>query len=147
MRKHATDVMRTVGHAVTGLSNIKALVPSMRRNLPPHAMRCSVLASRCSVLTSLARLCPVLEALGGRHAGYGVIPAHFDIVGQALLWTLEQGLGELWTPEVSDCIARAFEAGCPALTQIVARVPGQGRVDDDVHGGGQGDGAEREAGR
>lgn len=37
---------------------------------------------------------PLLLRLGARHAGYGVQPAHFDVVGEALIWTLEQGLGD-----------------------------------------------------
>jgi nitric oxide dioxygenase len=36
------------------------------------------------------------------------VPAHFDLVGGALLWTLEQGLGEAFTPEVHDAWAAAF---------------------------------------
>src|SRR5688572_21864832 len=38
-------------------------------------------------------LVPVLENLGRRHVGYGVEDRHYDTVGAALLWTLEQGLG------------------------------------------------------
>lgn len=37
-----------------------------------------------------------------RHSGYGVRPAHYKIVGSTLLWTLQQGLGADWTPEVKD---------------------------------------------
>lgn len=40
-----------------------------------------------------------LQALSKRHVGYGVLLAHYEPVGQALLWALEQGLGEQWTPE------------------------------------------------
>ena len=39
--------------------------------------------------------------LGRRHAGYGVQDAHYDSVGAALLWTLEQGLGKSWNPDVA----------------------------------------------
>ena len=38
--------------------------------------------------------------LGRRHAHYGVTDSHYDTVGAALVWTLEQGLGSDWTPEV-----------------------------------------------
>ena len=38
-----------------------------------------------------------LRALGARHALYGVSERDFDLVGEVLLATLEQGLGELWT--------------------------------------------------
>ena len=45
-------------------------------------------------------LIPVLENLGRRHVGYGVEDRHYNTVGEALLWTLEQGLGAAFTPEV-----------------------------------------------
>ena len=45
-------------------------------------------------------LMPVLRSLGARHVGYGVVDAHYVTVGGALLLTLEQGLGEAFTPEV-----------------------------------------------
>ena len=53
-------------------------------------------------LARLDELAPAVEALGNRHAGYGVTDAHYDTVATALLWTLEQGLGEGFTPEVRD---------------------------------------------
>ena len=59
-------------------------------------------------LDDLERVAPFLVRLGARHVRYGVVPAHFDLVGGALLWTLEQGLGEAFTPEVHDAWAAAF---------------------------------------
>ena len=53
-------------------------------------------------LDRLEQLVPVVEDLGRRHAGYGVADAHYDTVGAALLWTLEKGLGNAFTPEVKD---------------------------------------------
>lgn len=44
-------------------------------------------------------LVPVLQKLGARHVGYGVDDAHYATVGDALLLTLEQGLGDAFTPE------------------------------------------------
>jgi hypothetical protein len=41
-----------------------------------------------------------LRDLGARHTAYGVLPSHYDIVGQALLHTLETALGDAWTDEV-----------------------------------------------
>ena len=49
-------------------------------------------------LNNLDVLHPALKDLGRRHRGYGVTAAHYDSVGQALLWTLERGLGPQWTP-------------------------------------------------
>ena len=49
-----------------------------------------------------------LRKLGQRHKIYGVEPGHYDTVGAALLWTLEQGLGEHYTPEVEQAWANAY---------------------------------------
>lgn len=44
-----------------------------------------------------AQLRGAVEALGRRHAGYGVHEEHYATVGEALIWTLEKGLGEAFT--------------------------------------------------
>jgi hemoglobin-like flavoprotein len=63
------------------------------------------------VVKSLDRPEQILGAvkdLGRRHGGYGVKDSHYETVGAALLWTLEQGLGEAFTPEVRDGWATAY---------------------------------------
>ena len=50
----------------------------------------------------LDQLVTGIQALGRRHAGYGVTDAHYDTVGAALLWTLEQGLERAFTAEVQE---------------------------------------------
>lgn len=59
-------------------------------------------------LDHLDRLVPVVEELGRRHAAYGVADAHYDIVGAALLWTLEKGLGTAFTPDVREAWAAVY---------------------------------------
>ncbi|MDJ0948163.1 MAG: globin family protein [Alphaproteobacteria bacterium] len=59
-------------------------------------------------LDHLEMLVPTIEDLGRRHVGYGVRERHYDSVGAALLWTLEQGLGPAWTPEVKATWAEAY---------------------------------------
>jgi len=54
------------------------------------------------------RLVPIVQALGERHKGYGVEDSHYPIVAGALLWTLEQGLGDAYTPEVADAWAAVY---------------------------------------
>lgn len=51
-------------------------------------------------LDRIEELVPVIEALGRRHATYGVSDAHYETVGAALIWTLEKGLGKAWSEEV-----------------------------------------------
>ena len=60
-----------------------------------------ILAVAVSSLDNLGALSKTVEDLGRRHAGYGVKDAHYDSVGVALLWTLEQGLGSAWTPDAA----------------------------------------------
>ena len=51
-------------------------------------------------LDRLDEILPAVHAMGERHAAYGVTDGHYDTVGEALLWTLEKGLGKEFTPEV-----------------------------------------------
>jgi hemoglobin-like flavoprotein len=59
-------------------------------------------------LDRLDQIVPAVQALGRRHAGYGVRAEHYDTVGAALLWTLEQGLGDGFTPEVRAAWTQAY---------------------------------------
>ena len=67
---------------------------SLRRKL------IQALAMAVDRLDRIEELVPVIEALGRRHATYGVSDAHYETVGAALIWTLEKGLGKAWSEEV-----------------------------------------------
>jgi len=72
-------------------------------------------------LVRIETLVPLIEALGRRHAGYGVKDEHYATVAAALLWTLQQGLGDDFTPEVKEAWSAAY--GILATTmQGAARV-------------------------
>lgn len=64
---------------------------------------------------------PEIRALGTRHAGYGVQAAHYATVGAALLWTLEQGLGEAFTPETREAWATAYGVVSGAMTEAAGQ--------------------------
>jgi len=49
-----------------------------------------------------------IEELGERHEGYGVQDGDYDAVGEALLWTLETGLGDAFSPEVREAWTRVY---------------------------------------
>jgi nitric oxide dioxygenase len=51
---------------------------------------------------------PAVKSLAERHKDYGVHPEHFQSVGASLLWTLEKGLGDAYTPEVNDAWVAAY---------------------------------------
>jgi hemoglobin-like flavoprotein len=60
-------------------------------------------------IDKLETLVPAVEALGRRHAGYGVKPADYATVGRALLDTLKTGLGSGFMPEVEAAWTEADE--------------------------------------
>ncbi len=62
----------------------------------------AMIAAAVEGLNAPEELVPVVEALGRRHAAYGVADEHYRTVGAALVWTLEQGLGASFTPEVKE---------------------------------------------
>ena len=71
-------------------------------------MLMSMIGAAVGGLKNLDALVPVVRSLGARHVKYGVRESHYAIVGGALLWTLEQGLGPRFTPQVRDAWAAAY---------------------------------------
>ena len=51
-----------------------------------------------------------LRGLGARHVKYGALPAHYPLVGGALLTTFEQYLQDKWTPQVQQAWVDAYGA-------------------------------------
>jgi hemoglobin-like flavoprotein len=68
----------------------------------------TMLAEIVRVLDRPEELVGPVAALGRRHVHYGVKDSDYDSVGAALLWTLEQGLGEEFTPEVRAAWSEAY---------------------------------------
>jgi hemoglobin-like flavoprotein len=73
-------------------------------------------------LATLERIVPSVRALGQRHVAYGVHGRHYDTVGAALLWTLEQGLGEAWSTEVANAWATTFSMLASTMKQAAAEI-------------------------
>jgi hemoglobin-like flavoprotein len=76
-------------------------------------------------VNSLARLdsvVPAVQALGRRHAGYGVEDRHYAIVESALIWTLGQGLGDAFTKEVEDAWRTAYGVLASTMKQASAKL-------------------------
>ena len=51
---------------------------------------------------------PALQKLGRQHVAFGTQAAHYEPVGAALLWTLDQGLGPDFTPEVREAWTETY---------------------------------------
>jgi len=90
------------------------LDPSLRRlftaNLQEQKVK--LMATLAVVVAGLSqpdRILPAVRDLGRKHLTYGVQAHHYQTVGAALLWTLEQGLGQHFTPEVAGAWAAAYD--------------------------------------
>ena len=68
----------------------------------------ATLAAVVNGLKTLDMVVPVAQALAVRHVAYGVKPEHYAPVGTALIWTLEQGLKDDFTPKVRDAWVAAY---------------------------------------
>ncbi|MBK9254865.1 MAG: hemoglobin [Saprospiraceae bacterium] len=58
-----------------------------------------------------------IVAMSKRHTGYGVRPAHYAMVGAALLWTLKQGLGTEWNQEIEDAWTSCYTSLAEVMIQ------------------------------
>ena len=83
------------------------------RNVDMERQREKLILALSSVILHLDDIeayLPEIEALGRRHASYGVSEAHYESVGRALLSTLKSGLGEAWTEDVRAAWTAAYAA-------------------------------------
>lgn len=71
-------------------------------------------------LDDMEALLPTVQDLGRRHANYGVLESHYETVGEALLWTLGQGLGEKFTPEVEEAWAETYTVLATVMKEAAA---------------------------
>ena len=93
------------------LFELDPAIERLFRRTDMAAQRKNLMQTLTVVVKSLDRLdqlVPAVQALGRRHAGYGVREEHYATVGAALLWTLEQGLGEAFTPAVREAWTTAY---------------------------------------
>ena len=62
-----------------------------------------------TALDDVEPLIPTLKQMGANHVTYGVKDRDYNVVGAALLWTLEQGLGDAFTDEVRNAWGAVYE--------------------------------------
>jgi nitric oxide dioxygenase len=89
------------------------IAPAVRAMFPDDMteQRKKLMATLAVVVNGLSHLesvLPAASALAKRHVAYGAKPEHYPVVGGALLWTLEKGLGEAWTPDVAEAWTAAY---------------------------------------
>ena len=84
--------------------------PLFAQDIKPQAKKLvQMLAMVVQSLHKLETLLPAVQDLARRHQTYGVVDAHYPAVGETLIWTLEQGLGDDFTPELRQAWTTAFQ--------------------------------------
>jgi len=84
------------------------------------ALLMSMIAAAVNGLDRLEEIAPAVQDLGRRHAGYGVRNEHYTTVAEALLWTLEQGLGAAFTPAVKEAWVACYRVLAGVMQQAAA---------------------------
>jgi len=86
--------------------SVKAMFPADMTEQRRKLM--AMLAAVVNGLGDLPSILPAASALAKRHVGYGAKAEHYPVVGSALLWALEKGLGDGWTPEIAQAWTTAY---------------------------------------
>lgn len=79
----------------------------------------SLITFLVSKLRNIEEVIDDVKALGTRHKHYGVKDEHYNNVASALLWTLEQGLGDKWNDEVKEAWTKLYVT----LAEIMTKAP------------------------
>ncbi|MEH2590965.1 globin family protein [Bradyrhizobium sp. AZCC 1721] len=123
MSPETKELLKSTWAKVVPISDIAAglfyerlftLDPSLQRLFKDADMKeqrrklVQALSAVINSVDDLPSLVPTLEILGRNHIRYGVEDRHYDTVSAALLWTLEQGLKEAWTPAAKSAWVVAY---------------------------------------
>lgn len=115
--KQSYYLIAPVSHQAAGLfyGRLFSIAPEVK----PLFDRANMFTQSDKLWATLGKIVDVLdrpEALGPAaaklavsHVHYGVMPEHYAPVGDALVWALEQGLGESFNPEVRDAWTAAYD--------------------------------------
>ena len=81
----------------------------------------SMLGAAVAGLNNVDELVPIVQSLGRRHARYRVTEADYGTVAGALLWTLEQGLGDEWNDELKAAWTEIYTVLSGAMLDAAAK--------------------------
>lgn len=110
--------------------NLFAAAPELRSLFPTDIYDqgnklVQTLAVAVEGLDNIESVTPILQDLGKGHSKYQVTQAHFDLVGQTLLKTLEQSLGAGFNTQAHQAWSEIYGA--------VAKVMLDAASSDNVH--------------
>jgi hemoglobin-like flavoprotein len=71
-----------------------------------------------SKLDKLDTIINEIRSLATRHNKYGTKREHYSVVGQCLIWTLSNGLGDRWNKETEEAWGAAYTTLSGAMMQV-----------------------------
>jgi len=83
-----------------------------------------MLATAVTNLHQVDKILPAVEELGRRHVNHGVTAKQYEPVGAALLWTLEQGLGDDFTPPLKEAWTETYVTLAGVMQNAAASASG-----------------------
>jgi nitric oxide dioxygenase len=115
--KKTWRLFRGINPATVGdlfYSKLFADTPALRKMFPANMQQqyqklIDMLNAVVIRLDKLDELTEEIAAMAQRHVQYGVRPAHYKLVGNALIWTLQKGLGDDWNEEVKTAWATCYK--------------------------------------
>lgn len=114
--KQSWKTLRAIDPVIVGdlfYSKLFIANPSLRNMFPKkmdeqYTKLMDMLSVIIARLDRMDELNEDIAAMARRHVHYGVRPAHYKLVGNALLWTLRQGLGQDWTLDVEQAWTKCY---------------------------------------
>jgi hemoglobin-like flavoprotein len=134
--KRSWRIFRGISPAVVGdlfYSKLFADNPALRKMFPGDMQQqyqklIDMLNAVVSRLDKPDELTEEIAAMAHRHADYGVRPAHYKLVGTALLWTLQKGMGRDWNDDVKNAWATCYNLLAGTMISSVAAAAKPGRM-------------------
>lgn len=103
---------------------LRALFPAGEKSMKAQHLKLMQMIAICvRGLDQLDHVVPAVQHLGRRHVGYGVRNGDYDTVGSALLWTLEQGLGDFFDDEVKEAWGNVYGVLAGAMMGAANEAP------------------------
>ena len=88
--------------------------PSLRKLFPKEmeGQQVKLIEMLNYIVTKIDKIDKLIEditAMAKRHIDYGAKPIHYQKVGEALLWTLEKGLGNDWNEPLASAWQNCYK--------------------------------------
>jgi len=82
----------------------------------------AILNTAVNALDKLETIVPALQNMGAKHVEYGVKNKDYDTVGEALIWTLDAGLGDAFTADTKDAWIKVYTLVADTMKEAADKV-------------------------